>query len=63
MKRFENILMKIVVAHIVLLFIGQLFLQHSEMRPYLSKVVQSEGVGKMSIDEWIETITNPTFEE
>lgn len=55
MKHIERILMKLLIIHFILLLIGQIFLQHDEMRPLLSKVVQYEGVGKMTITEWMET--------
>jgi hypothetical protein len=40
-----------------MLIAAQLFLRHSELKPYLSKAVQYEGVGNMSISEWVETIS------
>lgn len=60
MKRFEKILIKILLIHGMLLLAAQLLMKDTEVRPLLSKVVQSEGVGKMSISEWIETIQLPS---
>lgn len=55
MKRFERILIKIIMAQFLIMILAQIFLQHSAVKPYLSKVVQYEGVGKWTISEWIET--------
>ncbi|MED1441532.1 DUF5359 family protein [Aeribacillus composti] len=56
-KRFEQILIKLIIIQFIMLIAAQLFLCHSELKPYLSKAVQYEGVGNMSISEWVETIS------
>lgn len=60
MRRFEKILIKLLLIHLFLLLMAQAFMHQDSVRPYLSKVVQYEGVGKMSINEWIETLTKPS---
>ncbi|ASB88685.1 YpfB family protein [Bacillus sonorensis] len=55
MKTFERILIKILVVQGMILLCVQLLYHFSQTEPYLSKVVQYEGVNKMNIGEWIET--------
>jgi hypothetical protein len=55
MKRFERILIKLIVIQFVALVCAQLLIQHSTIQPYLSRVVQYEGVNKITITEWLET--------
>ncbi|MBD1378633.1 YpfB family protein [Metabacillus arenae] len=55
MKRFEGILIKLAIIQFVLLFIAQFLMNQEEIQPYISKVVQYEGVNKLTITEWLET--------
>ncbi|MDQ0232940.1 YpfB family protein [Metabacillus malikii] len=55
MKRFERILIKLIVIQFIVLLCSQLLIQQSAIKPYLSKVVQYEGVNKQTITEWLET--------
>jgi len=57
MKHIERILMKLLIIHFILLIIGQFFLKHDEVRPHLSKVIRYEGVGKITVQEWLETFS------
>ncbi|MFN2745570.1 MULTISPECIES: YpfB family protein [Bacillus] len=55
MKTIERILLKILIVQGLILLCVQLLFHFSKAEPYLSKVVQYEGVNKMKIGEWIET--------
>ncbi|MDU0070903.1 MULTISPECIES: DUF5359 family protein [Bacillus] len=55
MKTFERLLLKLLVVQGVVLLCVQLLFHFSQAEPYLSKVVQYEGVNKTNIGEWIET--------
>ncbi|MEC3608982.1 YpfB family protein [Bacillus glycinifermentans] len=55
MKTFERLLLKLLVVQGVILLCVQLLFHFSQAEPYLSKVVQYEGVNKTNIGEWIET--------
>ncbi|MDA1475341.1 YpfB family protein [Bacillus changyiensis] len=55
MKTFERLLFKILILQSVILIGVQLLFHFSQAEPYLSKVVQYEGVNKLNIEEWIET--------
>lgn len=57
MKRFERILIKLIVIQFVALVCAQLLIQQSAIQPYLSRVVQYEGVNKITITEWLETFS------
>ncbi|QNF30695.1 MULTISPECIES: YpfB family protein [Metabacillus] len=57
MKRFERILIKLIVIQFVALVCAQLLIQQSTIQPYLSRVVQYEGVNKITITEWLETFS------
>ncbi|MEC0494639.1 YpfB family protein [Bacillus glycinifermentans] len=55
MKTFERLLLKLLVVQGIVLLCVQLLFHFSQAEPYLSKVVQYEGVNKTNIGEWIET--------
>ncbi|ATH92193.1 MULTISPECIES: YpfB family protein [Bacillus] len=55
MKTFERLLLKLLIVQGVVLLSVQLLFHFSQAEPYLSKVVQYEGVNKTNIGEWIET--------
>lgn len=55
MKTIERLLFKILVVQTVILISVRLLFHFSKAEPYLSKVVQYEGVNNMKIGEWIET--------
>jgi hypothetical protein len=57
MKRFERILIKLIVIQFVALVCAQLLIQQSSIQPYISRVVQYEGVNKITITEWLETFS------
>ncbi|MBO1513883.1 YpfB family protein [Metabacillus bambusae] len=57
MKRFERILIKLIVIQFVALVCAQLLIQQSTIQPYLSRVVQYEGVNKITVTEWLETFS------
>lgn len=55
MKTFERLLLKLLVVQGIVLLCVQVLFHFSQAEPYLSKVVQYEGVNKTNIGEWIET--------
>ncbi len=57
MKRFDRILLKLIVIQFVILVFTQLLIQQKSIQPYLSRVVQYEGVNKLTITEWLETFS------
>ncbi|MGG3925718.1 YpfB family protein [Metabacillus fastidiosus] len=57
MKRFEGILIKLLVIHFIILICSQLIIQEPKIQPYLSRVVKYEGVNKITISEWLETFS------
>ncbi|WP_175639716.1 YpfB family protein [Metabacillus schmidteae] len=57
MERVERILIKLIVIQFIALVCAQLLIQNSHVQPYLSRVVQYEGVNKMTITEWLETFS------
>ncbi len=57
MKRVERILIKLIVIQFIALVCAQLLLQDAAVQPYLSRVVQYEGVNKITITEWLETFS------
>lgn len=46
MKKFERILIKLIVIQMISLFAAQWILLHTPIRPYLTKIVEYEGVSK-----------------
>lgn len=57
MKRFERIIIKLIIIQFFALVCAQLLLQHASIQPYLSRVVQYEGVNKMTVTDWLETFS------
>ncbi|UGB29287.1 YpfB family protein [Metabacillus sp. B2-18] len=57
MKRFERILIKLIVIQFIALVCVQVLIQNTTVQPYLSRVVQYEGVNKITITEWLETFS------
>jgi hypothetical protein len=55
MKRFEGIIMKLIIIQLFCLFIAQALILYTEVAPFLTKVVLYEGVDGMKIIEHIET--------
>ncbi len=55
MLRFERILIKMVIIQLVLLICAQAALGIPSLQPHISRVVQYEGVNKLTINEWLET--------
>lgn len=55
MKRFEGIIVKLLIIQLFCLVIAQALILYTEVSPFLTKVVQYEGVDGMEIMEHIET--------
>jgi hypothetical protein len=55
MKRFEGIIVKLLIIQLFCLVVAQALILYSEVSPFLTKVVQYEGVDGMEIMEHIET--------
>lgn len=57
MKRIETIMIKLIIIQFIVLICAQVLIQQSAIKPYLSRVVQYEGVNKLTITEWLETFS------
>lgn len=57
MKRIELIIIKLITIQFIALICAQVLIQQSTIQPYLSRVVQYEGVNKLTITEWLETFS------
>ncbi len=55
MKRFERILIKLVIIQFVFLLLAQGILLYSPLSPYLSKMIDYEGVNKSESTQTVET--------
>lgn len=55
MKRFEEILLKLVVIQLFFLLIAQILLLYSPFSPFLTKVIEYEGVNKSEQTKIVET--------
>ncbi|WP_456278522.1 YpfB family protein [Bacillus sp. AK128] len=55
MKNIERVLVKLVVVQIICLVIAQVIMTNHQLSPYLSKVVEYEGVTKDSYSKVVET--------
>ncbi|KMJ59777.1 hypothetical protein AB685_02625 [Bacillus sp. LL01] len=55
MKRMERIIIKLIVIQLICMICAQGLLLYTDAAPFLSKVIQYEGVGGMKIMEHIET--------
>ncbi|MCA1320768.1 YpfB family protein [Bacillus tianshenii] len=55
MKRFEGIIVKLLIIQLCCLVVAQSLILYTEISPFLTKVVQYEGVDGMEIMEHIET--------
>jgi hypothetical protein len=55
MKHFERILVKLVVVQFICLVIAQVVMTNHQLSPYLSKVIEYEGVTKDSFSKVVET--------
>lgn len=54
MKRFENILIKLVVVQFIFLILAQLLLMNSSISPYLTRMIDYEGVAKHNYTKILE---------
>ncbi|MFZ3588628.1 YpfB family protein [Bacillus sp. DJP31] len=54
-KHIERILMKVVVIQIICLVIAQVIMMNHQLSPFLSKVIQYEGVTKDTYTKVVET--------
>ncbi|WP_226666898.1 DUF5359 family protein [Metabacillus litoralis] len=57
MKRLDRILIKLIIIQFIILICAQVLVQQNHIQPYLSRVVQYEGVNKITITEWLETFS------
>jgi hypothetical protein len=55
MKRLERILVKLVVIQLICLVVAQIIMLNNQISPFLSKVIQYEGVTKDSFTKVVET--------
>jgi hypothetical protein len=55
MKHLERIIVKLVVIQIIFLLIAQFIMTNNQLSPYLSKVIEYEGVTKDSYSKVVET--------
>jgi hypothetical protein len=55
MKRLERILVKLVVIQLICLVVAQIIMMNNQISPFLSKVIQYEGVTKDSFTKVVET--------
>ncbi|MBM7661225.1 hypothetical protein JOC85_001997 [Bacillus mesophilus] len=55
MKHVERIIVKLVVIQIICLVIAQFIMTNHQLSPYLSKVIEYEGVTKDSYSKVVET--------
>lgn len=55
MRRFEGILVKFVIIQFIFLIVAQLVMMNGQVSPYLSKVIQYEGVTKDTYTKIVET--------
>jgi hypothetical protein len=63
MMRFERIVIKIVIIQLILLICAQAALTNANLQPHISRVVQYEGVNKLTISEWLETFKQSTMQD
>lgn len=56
MKHIERIIGKIILIQVIFLIIAQIIVLHTAYTPYVSKLVNYEGVVKQNMPEVIETI-------
>jgi hypothetical protein len=55
MKHIERILVKIVFIQLICLLVAQIMMMNHQLSPFLSKVIQYEGVTKDSYSKVVET--------
>ncbi|MTH52195.1 hypothetical protein GKZ89_02165 [Bacillus mangrovi] len=55
MKRAEKLVWGLIIFHLAVLIAAQAVLQHTGIKPYLSKAIRYEGVNRMTVPEWLET--------
>lgn len=58
MKKFERIIVKLAIIHLVFLLISQFLLQYSSLTPYITRMIEYEGVNQSKSTEIIETFHN-----
>ncbi|KEZ50740.1 MULTISPECIES: DUF5359 family protein [Metabacillus] len=63
MKRAERILFKLIMIHLILLLCAQAALTNPGLQPHISRVVQYEGVNKLTISEWLETFKQSSVQD
>jgi hypothetical protein len=56
MKRFEQLLTKVVLLQFIFLIIAQLLVLNTPFAPYVNKISYYEGVVRQKLPEIIETI-------
>jgi hypothetical protein len=55
MKHIERILVKLVFIQLICLLLAQIMMMNHQLSPFLSKVIQYEGVTKDSYSKVVET--------
>lgn len=55
MKRFEGILIKLIIIQLVTMIVAQGLLLYTPISPYLTKIIDYEGVNKSEATQTIET--------
>ncbi|WP_223703485.1 YpfB family protein [Sutcliffiella deserti] len=55
MKRFEKVIIKLIIIQLFCLVVAQAMILYTGVAPYLTKVIHYEGVDGMEIMEHIET--------
>lgn len=58
MERTERIITKLVLIHVVLLLLCQIFFHHLNTFPGLKDLTQYEGVGSQNFEKIVETINS-----
>ncbi|MBJ7571198.1 YpfB family protein [Bacillus halotolerans] len=58
MKTFERLLLKLLFIQVVILLGIQFLFHYQHIEPYVSKVIQYEGVDKMEVNDWVETFNH-----
>ena len=60
MKRIEGIIIKLVIIQCISLLIAQMLLLHTPLSPFLSKMIDYEGVNKSEATQTVETFFSGT---
>ncbi|MCC3358302.1 YpfB family protein [Bacillus sp. REN16] len=58
MKNFERILIKLAIIQFVFLLVAQAIILYSPLTPYITRMIEYEGVDKSDTTKTIETLLN-----